>query len=165
MALDYTTPLFPIREAAAAAGFEVNTLRSLYGRGHFRIIGGEAAKARGLANMLNLRDTMHIAVAKRLMDVGVHPKQAFEVGVSFAHSSYGERLPAMLFDQREHGYTVLIFHPKSGQAQIVATEDGLDFAQLFFDPSTGRRDDAVAILLNDVELSVFRALHPHERTA
>ncbi len=164
---DYDTPLYPIREAAQAAGFELNTLRSLYQRGHFRIIGGEEAKARGLGHMLNLRDIMHVAVAKRLMDVGVHAKDAFEATISFAHMGSGGsgwvgeamsgpvRDPAGMYDK---GFTVLVYFPASGTARIVQMEQSLDFAALFVNPYSGARENPVLIFLNDVEHSVFCAL-------
>lgn len=165
---DYETPLYPIREAAAAAGFELNTLRSLYRRGHFRIIGGEEAKSKGLAHTLNLRDIMHIAVAKQLMDVGVHPKDAYEAGVYFAHTGKGGsgwvgepatgpvRDPAGMFSQ---GFTVLVYHPSTGSTRIVPMKDSLDFATLFIDQSTDGRVNPILVFLNDVERAVFIALN------
>ncbi len=163
---DYETPLYPVREAANAAGFELNTLRSLYQRGHFRVIGGEEAKARGLGRMLNLRDIMHVAVAKRLMDLGLHPKDAFEAGIYFAHTGTGgsgwvgddtielTREPAGVFGK---GFTVLVHFPVTGSTRIVPMKDGLDFSTLFVDRSVGRANP-VLVFLNEVEHSVFTAL-------
>lgn len=165
---DYVTPLYPIREAAAAAGFELNTLRSLYRRGHFRIIGGEEAKAKGLGHALNLRDIMHVAVAKQLMDAGVHPKDAYEAGVIFAHTGKGQsgwvaepgtgpvRNPAGMFDK---GFTVLVYFPATGSNRIVPMKDSLDFSTLFIDPTSGARINPILVFLNDVERAVFTALN------
>ncbi|MEK6722370.1 MAG: hypothetical protein AABZ04_02475 [Pseudomonadota bacterium] len=163
---DYSTPRYPIREAAQAAGFELNTLRSLYQRGHFSIIGGEEAKARGLGHMLNLRDIMHVAVAKQLMEAGVHPKDAFQAAIHFAHVGSGgsgwvgepmtgpTRLPAGLFDD---GFTVLIYFAASQGVKIIQTNGALDFGTLFISPN-GDREPAIVICLNFVEHAVFCAL-------
>jgi hypothetical protein len=165
---DYTSPLYPIREAAQAAGFELNTLRSLYQRGHFRIIGGEEAKARGLGAMLNLRDIMHVAAAKRLMDAGVHPRDAFEGTIKFAHTGDGgsgwvgepmtgpTREPAGCYSD---GFTAMIYYPSDGYTKIVPMDkNALGFSELFFNPRTGGEEVAVVVFLNTVEHSVFSAL-------
>ena len=169
---DYETPKYPIREAAAAAGFELNSLRSLYQRGHFRVVGGVEAQARGIGASLNLRDIMHIAVAKRLMDVGVHPKDAFEAAMFFAHTGKGGsgwvgepmqgpiRNPAGMFSNgRTELFTVLIYFASNNQSRIVPMEkQTLDFSTLFINRATGQRDNPVLIYLNDVERQVFLAL-------
>lgn len=163
MAVDYRTPIYPIRQAAAAAGFELNTLRSLYRRGHFRIIGGEEAKSRGLGHALNLRDIMHVAVAKRLMDVGVHPKDAFDAGTHFAHTASGAtRDPAEMFDE---GFTVLVYFVSTGSTRVVPMKDVLEFSTLFINRETGERENPLLILLNDVERDVFIALGVGSRPA
>ena len=161
--LDYDTPRYPIRQAAAAAGFELNTLRSLYQRGHFEIVGGEEAKARGLAAFLNLRDVMHIAVSKRLIDMGIHASDAFIAGKDFAHTSSGRdagqhahRLPAELY---RGWFTVLVYHPALGSGRVLPMTDGLQFSDLFHDPHAGGRHNPVVIFLNDVEREVFTALN------
>jgi hypothetical protein len=157
--IDYHTPRWTLREAAATAGYDsVNTLRAYYQRGHFRIVGGEAAKARGLSSLLNLRDVLHLAVAGRLIDVGVHPRHAFDAGRTFAHSGDERRDPAKIYDPRE-GFTVLIYRPRTGRAdvQLMGAGDTLGFTDLFVDTALGGRGAAVVILLNDVERDVFSA--------
>lgn len=163
MAVDYETAKYTIRDAAEASGLPLNTLRSLYGRGHFRIVGGDDKKGRGLAAELTLPDVMCIAVAKVAIDAGVHPRVAFEAGMKFAYSSGGAvgpntgfRLPSQLFST---GFTVLVCHPATGTAKIVNTTDGLSFIDLFHDDGFRGRHAAVVILLNDVERSVFYALN------
>ncbi|WP_103729934.1 hypothetical protein [Novosphingobium sp. HII-3] len=170
---DYETPKYPIREAAAAAGFQLNTLRSLYQRGHFRVVGGVEAQARGLGHTLNLRDIMHVAVAKRLMDVGVHAKDAFEAATRFAHTGTGGsgwagepmkgpfRVPAGMFsDGKAELFTVLIYFASSGQNRVVPMDKHvLDFSTLFINRETGQRENPLLIFLNDVERAVFTALN------
>lgn len=171
MSLDYEIARYPIRMAAAAAGFEVNTLRSLYQRGHFRIIGGEEAKARGLSAFLTLRDILCIAVAKRLIDAGGHPKAAFDAGVHFAHMGDGgsigtahahrpNRNPSEVY---QDGFTVLIFFPSTGWAKIAPMAETLDFTTLFVNPQRSGRDKPILVLLNDVEREVFSALRVNFR--
>lgn len=162
MAIDYGTAKYTIREAAEASGFALNTLRSLYGRGHFRIVGGDDKKGRGLAAELTLPDVMCIAVAKVAIDAGVHPRAAFEAGMKFAYSSGGAvgpntglRLPSQLFGT---GFTVLVCHPATGTSKIVNTVDGLSFTDLFHDAGFLGRHASVVILLNDVERAVFHAI-------
>lgn len=166
MAIDYQTPLYPIRQAAAAAGFEVNTLRSLFQRGHFEIVGGEEAKARGLGHTLNLRDVMQHAVSKRLMDMGVHARDAFKAARDFAHTASGGsgwvggpmsegREPGGLY---KTGFTVLVYFPASGTSRVVQMCDSLDFGTLFVNRQTSARENPILIYLNDVERDVFSAL-------
>lgn len=157
MPIDYDTPLYPIRQAAMAAGFELNTLRSLYQRGRFRVVGGEEAKARGLGHVLNLRDILTVAVAKRLMDAGAEPAAAFMAGVRFVHVGSGGsiRLPG---EVHKNGFTVMVFFPSTGSDRIVSLKSSLPFAELFINPDTGKRDTPVVLLLNDVERDVFMAL-------
>jgi len=160
--VDYETPKYSIRDGAHGSGFALNTLRSLYGRGHFRIVGGEAKKGRGLAAELTLADIMCIAVAKVAIDAGVHPRVSFEAGMKFAYSSggaagpnTGARLPSQLFSS---GSTVLVCHPATGASKIINAVDGLSFADLFQEAGALCSHAAVAILLDDVQSAVFRAL-------
>src|SRR5436190_5062814 len=166
MPIDYDTPKWTLREAAVAAGYEPNTLRSYYSphRKLFRIIGGAEAQAKGLAGLLNLRDVLQLAVAQRLIEIGVHPGDAFQAGVDFAHTSttpsgWPTRDPAELFDPRE-AFTFLIWMPgRGGEVVPVKTSDPrLDVVHLIYNQASGRRGPAIVILLNDVQNDVFAAL-------
>jgi hypothetical protein len=150
---------FSMRDAARASGFALNTLRSLYGRGHFQILGGEDKKGRGLAADLSVEDIMCIAVAKVAIDAGVHPRTAFKAGRQFAYSSGGAcdphtgfRLPSHLFDS---GETVLIWQPASDTTKIVSAADSIALTVLF--EGTGPQA-AVALLLDEVFYGVLHAL-------
>ncbi len=166
MPINYDEPRWTLREAAEAAGYDkVNTLRAYYQRGHFRIVGGEAAKARGLAGLLNLRDVMHLAVAQKLISIGIHPKAAFDAGYEFAHYSVSypggpPRDPTELYDP-EKAFTVLIWQPGMGARIIPMYHRNavIEFADLFVNNHTGQRGPAVSFLLNDVQRSVFLALN------
>lgn len=135
-----------IREAADLAGFDkVNTLRSYFQRGHFRIIGGEKAQREGLAGLLTGHDVIALAVAERLIKMGAHPALAFDAGVDFAHFAEDGREPGRLF---ESGFTVLIFDPETGDSRVVQAERELSFNQLFFSLKFGRRNRQYVVLLN-----------------
>lgn len=166
MSIDYDTARYTFRQAAIAAGFEPNTLRSYYApnRAFFRIIGGEAAKAKGLAGLLSLRDVLHLAVAQRLIEMGVHPRHAFEAGLDFAHTSDSpaggpSRDPGELFDV-SYAWTALVWQPgtRGRVVAMLAKDPTLSWADLFYNRHTGKRGPAVVILLNDVEKQVFDAL-------
>lgn len=167
MQIEYGVPKYTISEAAKASGFPINTLRSLYQRGHFKIVGGEDKKGRGLAAELTLEDVLCLSVAKVAVDAGVHPRVAFEAGKTFAYMSggaagqnTGERLPSHVF---AGGFTVLVCHPATGTTKILNTNDGLSFTDLFHDAGFLGRHASVVILLNDVERSVFNALGLNEK--
>lgn len=127
---DYTS-----REAAELAGINPATFRSYFKNGHFRVIGSmsrkEAAKD-GLAHIYGADDVMCFAVAKELIDRGVHPRAAFDTAaMKFAYSSDGKRDPGGLYDVNEHGYTMLAFDHLSGASKVFSTgEDDSLFAAL-----------------------------------
>lgn len=164
MKIEYGVAKYNMRDAAVASGFSLNTLRSLYGREHFRIIGGEAKKGRGVSADLTLEDIMCIAVAKVAVDAGVHPKIAFNAGMEFAYTSDRNRNPACMFPT---GFTVLILHPAVGASAVVNMTDTLSFADLFGVSDPNGRPAAVALLVNFVERNVFSrlgALHALDET-
>lgn len=157
MKIDYSTPNWTLRDAAEPAGYELNTLRSFYTRGHFRIIGGEKAKAKGHAGFFNLRAVMHLAVARALIDVGVHPAKAFEVSIVFAHFGDEDRAPAGLFDIREHGETLFVYWPDSNKADVIASDDIKSLYDLRLTSDQGE-NAALVIRLNPIEARVFHLL-------
>lgn len=155
MTFEYGIAKYTLREAADATGFALNTLRSFYAREHFRIVGGEDKKGRGLAALLTLEDVLCIGAAKALVDAGVHPRTAFNAGVAFAYVADGNRHPAGTFGS---GFTVLICHPSTGHTKIVNMKDSLGFADLFTDMRAGGRHAAIVVLLDDVEKCVLGKL-------
>lgn len=144
---------FIMRDAARASGFALNTLRSLYTRGHFQIVGGADKKGRGLAADLSLEDVMCIAVAKAAMDAGVHPRTAFEAGKTFAYSSANaSRLPSHLF---EDGETILVWRAANGTTEVVNAIGSIALTDLFY--GAGPRA-VVVVPLDDLVHGVLRTL-------
>jgi hypothetical protein len=113
--IDYDTPRYPIREAAEATGFELNTLRTYFRRGFFKLTEGTDAMAagKGLPHFLSLRTVMALAVAHRLWRRGADAWLAFRAGWDFANiggqnDDGTARAPCKLYD-RDKGFTVLLW--------------------------------------------------------
>jgi hypothetical protein len=158
MSIDYETPKYSIREAADACGFPINTLRSLYRRGHFRIVGGEDKRGKGLAAELTLLDVICIAVAKSLYDAQVHPKLAFRAGMEFAYTSSGKdgeildtRAPGRCYDD---AFTLLICDPANELINIIKCQNALPLTDLF----QNWRAAQTVVALNFVEKQVLQTL-------
>lgn len=156
MVFDSQQAVFTLRDAAKASGIALNTLRSFYQRDHFRIVGGEAKRGRGIAADLTLLDILCIAVAGKLIECGARPKAAFEAAWHFAYAS-GEagRDPGKVFDT---GFTVMMFWPATEDVRIVGIDTTVAFADLFFVPSRVGRANPIVIFLNDVDRQVHLAL-------
>ncbi len=159
MTVDYDTPKYPISDAAKAIGIPLNTLRAYFQRGHFRVI-GKPAETPGLPHTINLYGILGMAVAKSLIDAGIHPKIAFDASMMhFAHASHGERLPGRMHPTLS--FTVLLFYPQNNYAKVIAFDEHLDFSDIFdFD---GERANPVVVWLNRVEREVFDKLNIHSR--
>jgi hypothetical protein len=160
--IEYGVPKYTFRDGAVASGFTLNTLRSLYGRGHFQIVGGEAKKGRGMSAELTFEDIMCIAVAKVPIDAGVHPRIAFEAAKSYAYYADPGRTPCQLFPE---GFTALVMHPAVGASAIVNFRDAIGFAELFSARSGTGRPAAVVALINDVERHVYSRLGAFHKLA
>ena len=163
--IDYDTAKYPISQAAKASGFELGTLRSYYQRGHFRLLHGkdQAAAAKGLPHYLSLRSVLALAVSQRLWRMGLDPWLAFKAGLIFTnggdHNYAGPaRAPGELYPL-EVGFTVLIWQENDAVKIVPLPKNGgLDFATLFWNPTTRERTQSLIVLLNDVERDVFCAL-------
>lgn len=153
--IDYHTNRFTTRQIATASGIEPVTLRSLFSRGHFRVIGEKGVP--GEATLFSLRDAMHYALSARLMQLGVAAKTAFELAIQFSHMGDEDRLPAALFDIRERGESFFVYWPDRGQASIVASDAINSIADLQWSPNVP--DYAFQIVqLNQLENQVFTSL-------
>ena len=148
---------FTSREAAELAGINPATFRSYFKSGHFRVIGSmerkEAAKD-GLAHVYSGNDVMCFAVAKELIDRGVHPRVAFDTAaMKFAYSSDGNRDPGGLYDVHNVGYTMLAFDHTSGASKVFSAnmEHSLFGALATFNGGAGH---ATFLLLNKVDRDV-----------
>lgn len=159
---EYLEPRFTLRQAAHAADFPLNTLRSNYQRGWFRSFSTAMAVGRGRTQRLCLGDVLVLAIASRLIDIGFRPLEAYNAAAPFgivAHTPKGgeRRLPFQLFDRDEYN-SVFVWRLGTPSRVIrVSKADGVPLEQLRLDDPFG--EAAVALLLNRVEATVFRRLH------
>jgi hypothetical protein len=166
--INYSDPRYSLRDAASASGFSLNTLRSNFQRGWFRVIGGQASEVGGLPHMLSLRDVLHIAAAERLWEAGVHPEVAFRAALNFAHAG-GDDGPAN-FDRHPGGTfqsarTLLIYWPHERDAKfpgkviaVPADRPEILIDELFSPTASATADTAVVVDLEEVEFKVIRFL-------
>lgn len=116
MSLDYESPRFTFRQAALSADFPLNTLRSYYQRELFKPP-ANVSEGRGKTRYLSLGDILILAIAARLIDIGMNPFRAFHVARPFVEDTYASddvrpRLPYELFDRAEYE-TVLVWDGES----------------------------------------------------
>ena len=112
--------IYPMSVAARASGWELNTMRSYFKRGIFRYMEVDAAaESAGKATLLSARSVIGLAIARKLFDLGVSARDAFEASYPFTDfGSSGsiiggvsvpngpEREPGHLFDET-HFITIL----------------------------------------------------------
>lgn len=70
-------PIFTSTQVAAAAGITSANMRAHFLRGNWRRI-GKPAEENGFAHLFNIRDALGIALARELVDLGMHPREAFD---------------------------------------------------------------------------------------
>lgn len=151
--IDYSTPRFKTSDVAKAADLSAPTLRSYFGRGHFRVIGDEHALDRrdadveGVPNLYSFRDALHVGTAACLIAANVHPAKAWKATMRFVHVGTEARLPGELFKQ---GLTLLIYRPKSDRAQIIHTDHDMALKDKLLHVPSDLRDPVIVINLNDV---------------
>lgn len=155
---DIDSTIFKTSQVATAAGVPIGTLRAYFSRGHWRVI-GKKAEGEGLPNLFSARDVMAFAVAARLIDAaGVHPKAAFEIAwLEFVGIASGGRNPGELFNVNEHGETLLIYWPATGNAQIVAADDVKSISDIL-GRNSAEQEAATVINLNPLYHRVMAAL-------
>lgn len=158
--IDYLTPRYKSSEVARAAGISHVTFRSYFRRGYFRVLGdAQKADTNGLPNLFSLRETIGFAVAAHLIDAGVHPKSAWQIGaVQIAHTGDDTRLPGRLFDLRERGETLVVYWPDADKGRVLAADDVKSIYDLGMGATQGLHESAVVVSLNGVERRVFLAL-------
>ena len=161
MAIDYETANYTIRDAATASGIELNTLRSFYGREHFRIVGSDEKKGRGVAAAMTLPDVLCTAVAAPLWRAGAHPSVAFDAGYDFAYraneidAAGTARKPSHLFNE---GSTVLLLWNSLRKIRIEPMTEALTFRQLFLPGGSDLPATPTVLLLNEVIDNALLAL-------
>lgn len=164
----YLEARFTFRQAADAAAFPLNTLRSYYQREWFRSFVKEPASRRGSARKLCLGDILVLAVASRLIDQGERPLNAYNAALPFGvlgsrpkalrDSGYPFRRPFELFDRKQFDTYLLCRSGSAGriiavkQGAAVPVNEGLDADGQQFGVAT------TVVLLNAVEGVVFKQL-------
>lgn len=123
-------PLFPLAVATLAAEFEINTVRSWLQRGTMKLSFRETAAENGLPHLLTFRSTVALAIACKLVRLGVPASEAFEHARQFSDfgSDFGitpQRLPCGLFEGEFR--TILVSRP-SWEPQIIAIPDSENWA-------------------------------------
>jgi len=158
---DYLEPKFRLRQAALAADFPLNTLRSYYQRGWFRSFADGLGKGKGRAQRLCLGDILVLAIASRLVGVGLSPLDAYNAAYPYgitAKTPRGirRRMPFELFDREEFD-SVLVWSLGSAALVVpVRKGDGISLVELGLDAEFG--EATIAISLNAVERTVFEKL-------
>jgi hypothetical protein len=163
--LDYLAPRYTFRQAAEAAAFPLNTLRSNYQREWFRTFGQPLAPGRGRARKLCLGDVLILAIASRLIDLGIHPLKAWNAAFLFGLVTHikkdgPRRRPFELFDASAYE-TVLVWRPDR-RPQVVAVSrktKALELGELGLDAEEEAFGVCSVVLpLNPVQRTVFDKL-------
>ena len=155
--LDFDTPKFTLSEAAKAAGYvSVSTLRSYYQRRHFFLVGGMPPTGDGLPNQVRFRDIVHLAVAQRLIGLGVRPNAAFVATLPLAQQQVDlERIVGA----PDLG-ALFIWQPDTGGKIVTPAEQMcVALADVFYGgPRTGPSRPSVIIAFAPIIRAVLRSL-------
>lgn len=149
--------------AAKIAGVEPNTVRTWLQRGHVKLFGFDAKLATelGLPHMITYRGTLRLAIAAKLVEVGVHPKDAWDASMHFVDMGESgaqwdnrppriERHPGELYPS---GWTVLVF--SANHRTIIVHADSLDMIPLIHPPGRSAANfPAVVLPLNELVVRV-----------
>jgi hypothetical protein len=145
----YFEPRYRLRQAAEATGFSLNTLRSSFQRAWFRSVGDETGVGQGRAQRLCLADIFVLAIAQRLIALGIHPVEAFNGAFPFARGArqfpgVPKRQPGALFDSAQY-QSVFIWKPGAASQVIpVGNGEGIPLGELGLLDGEG----TICILLN-----------------
>lgn len=158
---DYLKPRFTLRRAADAAAFPVNTLRSNYQRGWFRSFGEGLDVGKGRAQRLCIGDVLVLALASRLIDLGLRPLEAYNAAAPFgfvAHTPKGmpRRMPFQLFDRSQ--FDSIFIWRRGAPARVIGVPRGgmVPRSDLRLDEEFG--EATVVLHLNVIEARVFDRL-------
>jgi hypothetical protein len=155
----FDKPVYKTSKVAEAAAIQHGTLRAYFSRGHWRVI-GKAAESQGLPNLFSLRDALTFAVAARLIEwAGVHPKAAFDLAVlHFAHIGDDTRAPAHLFNENEHGLSLLVYYPEDGDVSLIAEDSVSRVVDILPHNAPRAAEAATVIVLNPTYRRVCHVL-------
>lgn len=160
MELDYFEPGFRLSQAALAAGFEQNTLRSNFQRQWFRSFATKDRPGRGRAKRLCLADVVVLAITRRFIDLGLHPAEAFKAAFPFGlvskiRKGQPARPPCTAFDPRRFD-TVLVWRPGGAEVMPIPKGEGVQLDALGLTGGTG--DAVICLMVNDIEANVMSKL-------
>lgn len=131
---NWDTPAFPISVVAAAMGQNLNTVRSEFHRGNFRLQAKDcAAEKSGLPRLFTFRSSLILAATAELARAGLRSKVAFEAALDWGmcsdremESRYCSSKPSR--DREAAGCydspfrTILIYYPASARSEVLALE-------------------------------------------
>ena len=154
----YLEPRYTFRQAAAAADFPVNTLRSNFQRGWFRSFGNGLHPGQGRTQRLCLGDILVLAIAGRLIDLGISPSNAYNAAYAFGAVTRNQpgqprRQPFQSFDRSKYE-TLLLW--RRGSPEVVPLSRDDPVTRLGLDGLEDRA--AVVISLGAVEATMFSRL-------
>jgi len=165
---EYLEARFTFRQAATAAAFPLNTLRSYYQREWFRSFVPDPTTRRGSARKLCLGDILVLAIASRLIDQGERPLNAYNAALPFGivgslpkalrERGHPPRRRFELFNR--HEFDTYLLCRRGSASRIIAVEkgaavpvhQGLDAEGKQFGVAT------TVVCLNAVETTVFKQL-------
>ena len=160
-------PIFSSAQVAKAAGMTHTNFRAHLARGNW-VIGSESKKASALGegHLFSIYDVLGYALAKRLMELGIDPKTAFERAMlDFAHvgdTAYQGTTPIMrnpggVFPL-EHGMTIFSYVPGMERGECYATKLVADPMMFFYMNNGGFAEQAAIVQLNLLRIRVFATL-------
>jgi hypothetical protein len=159
--LNYFEPRYRLSQVAGATGFSLNTLRSNFQRDWFHSHGSGVNLGQGRAQRLCLADVMVLAIARRLIALGLHPNTSFNAALPFGRAAktpkgLPPRWPGELFPEDDFE-TVMVWKPgRVAEILPVRKADGIKLEQLTFDDD---EDATVCLHLNPIERRVFTKLN------
>ena len=165
---DTDTPLFTLRQVAAATGWNLGTMRDHFVKGVFPWHEGDGkAKVAGSTSLLSLRAAIRLGIAFELWRLGVSPKDAFRAATTFTDFGTAptsnefrlSRLPGHIFAD---GYDTILLWRKGKGARVMPTDEGgfVNINQFICAPFGGKSGPVVLVRVEDVVESVMASLLP-----
>lgn len=165
---DMDTPLFTLRQVAAATGWNLGTMRDHFVKGVFpwHEENGKA-KAAGSTSLLSLRAAMRLGLAYQLWILGVSPRDAFRAATVFtdfgtAPTSNEFSVSRMAGNIFPDGYDTILLWRKGEGARVMPTDEGgfVNINQFICAPFGGKSGPVVLVRVEDVVENVMAALVP-----
>lgn len=131
MPLSFDEAVYTVADAAELTGFDAGNLRSCFQRGFLGLRGEDVAASPGGVRYLTLRRVVQIAVANRLMRLGVGTPAAFHAAMAFSDRSS----PELFWDQEVRENRRFVVHgcelfPVGRTLLVVSRLAGLPLAQV-----------------------------------